>query len=232
MIDYDKLKHAHDLTEKYYEQTKIMTWIKIIVPCISDLIGYQWTTLHDCLLKCEDIDELIAKLEEMTKPEQKYALNSTVYALDGFNGIIELTIVRSYVTGIDTTITIYVTDLGARYAESELYPTREALIEAQVEYWQKLRCQGGGHAYDTDSSICLYCDTKQFSQPPKFEGKVEGFTPETVKVRGVERAVSEFNSCTHERDESKERKLMYTPSEMGWVYVYACKHCKEYYLCD
>jgi len=268
MIDYDKLNYAHDLTEKYYERTKIMTWIKIMISSISDLIGYQWTALHDCLLKCEDIDELIEKLEEMTMPKPKYALNSTAYALANFKAIIELTIVRSYVTGIKETFTIYVTDLGDRYAESDVYPTREALIDAQVEYWQKLRCQDGLHAFCVDADECEYCDMKSPYKTqtvnkitiadrkcPKCDSIMSATagrltedspwiiscsnvkchhieelkTPETVKVRGVERAVSEFDSCTHEHDASKARKLMYTPSEMGWVYAYACKHCGEFF---
>jgi len=225
MVDYDKLNYAHDLTEKYYEQTKTMTWIKIMISSVSDLIGYQWTALHDCLLKCEDIDELIAELEKQTraKPKQKYAVGDVFWYI-GSNGIFNFTITQKHLELIDEEI------FG--WSEDELYPTREALIDAQVEYWQKLRCQGGGHAYDTDSSICLYCDTIKHSQPTvTIKGGTLALSEfDTVKVRGVERAVTEFDSCTHERDESKGRKLMYTPSEMGWVYVYPCKHCGEFFL--
>jgi len=74
--------------------------------------------------------------------------------------------------------------------------TREALIDAQLEYWQSLKF-------------------------PEFEGKVEGFTPETVSVRGVERAVAEFG-CVHETDAG---------GSSGGDYKYKCKHCGDYYLC-
>ena len=192
MVDYDKLNYAHDLTEKYYEQTKTMTWIKIMISSVSDLIGYQWTALHDCLLKCEDIDELIAELEKQTRAKPKYADGSLVWCV--WQGDIH----EFTVAGIewDKTYLDYVyinpilTDKSS-WLESQLYSQRSSLIDAQVEYWQ--------------AQIC-----------PEFEGKVEGFTPETVKVRGVERAVTEFDSCTHERDESKDR-------------VYPCKHCKEFF---
>ena len=259
MIDYDKLNYAHDLTEKYYERTKIMTWIKIMISSVSDLIGYQWTALHDCLLKCEDIDELIAKLEEMTKtkPKQKYAVGDVFWCI-GSNGIFNFTITQKHLELIDEEI----------FDWSDVYPTREALIDAQVEYWQKLRCQDGLHAFCVDADECEYCDMKSPYKTqtvnkitiadrkcPKCDSIMSATagrltedspwiiscsnvkchhieelkTPETVKVRSVERAVSEFDSCTHEHDASKARKLMYTPSEMGWVYAYACKHCGEFF---
>ena len=131
MIDYDKLNYAHDLTEKYYEQTKIMTWIRIIVPSISDLIDYQWTTRSNCLLKCEDIDELIAELEKMTKtkPKQKYAVGDVLWCI-GRNGIFNFTITEKHLELIDEEI--------FDWSEVELYPTREALIDAQVDYLQNL----------------------------------------------------------------------------------------------
>jgi len=68
------------------------------------------------------------------------------------------------------------------------------LNDAQVEYWQSLKC-------------------------PEFEGKVEGFTPETVRVRGVERAVAEFD-CKNESDAGGS----------GGDFKFKCKHCWEFYL--
>ena len=224
MIDYDKLKIAHTIAAKINRGLFTCNFHS------PDFLEFSFTSNDGAHYVMRDIDDAILKLTEMSKPKQKYALNSIVYALDGFNGIIEVKIHHTYITSTHTNMKIYVSTRGAKYAESELYPTREALIEAQIDYWQKLRCQDGLHAYDTDSSICLYCDTKQFSQPPKFEGKVEGFTPETVKVRGIQRAVSEFNSCTHERDENEQLRSLVNAN--GWFILYPCKHCEDYYLCD
>jgi len=230
MIDYDKLKIAHTIA------SKIPGGLFICYFYSPDRLEFSFVSIEHEYYGTKNIDDAILKLTELAKPKPKYAVNSVVYALDGFNGIIEVKIVRSYVTGIDETINIYVTDLGASYAESKLYPTREALIEAQVEHWQKVRCQGGGHDYATDSSICIYCDTIQHSQPT---ATIKGGTLalsefETVKVRGVERAVSEFDSgheaCPHERDENE--RLRSLENACGWTILYPCKHCKEYYLCD
>jgi len=192
MIDYDKLKIAHDLTEKYYEQTKTMTWIKIMISSISDLIVYQWTTRSNCLLKCEDIDELIAELEKMTQPKSKYAFGQSLWFMH------QDTIVNEDLKNFNDGRYYFLFNFRYYHVkESDLYTTRSALIEAKIQYWQTLLCNDDNHAFKVDSGKCIHGDMKA------------SYKPEVVSVRGVERAVTEFD-CEYESNAEGNNK--------------ACKH--------
>lgn len=143
MIDYKKLEYAHQLTEK-------------LPPCMC--VAHHWEghedeyfRLHDNRTEIFDlshgmfedfdsIDELITKLEELTKPEPKYAVGDIVwrYAVD--NEFFECIVIKIY----DIEECQYICrdagdDFEDIYNESYLYPTREALIKAQIAYWEKMK---------------------------------------------------------------------------------------------
>jgi hypothetical protein len=143
MIDYEKLRQAYELTHR-------------LPDCIW--VAHHWTAhedeyfrLHDnrvgvCdsgVLSFEDfesIDDLIAKLRELTKPEPKYAVGDIVwrYAVD--NEFFECIVIKIY----DIEECQYICrdagdDFEDIYNESYLYPTREALIKAQIAYWEKMK---------------------------------------------------------------------------------------------
>jgi len=146
MIDLEKLKHAHDLTAKYYEQKRIMTWVEVIVSCIGNLIEYQWTTSQDCLMTCENIDELISKLEEITTPQPKYFIGQTLWGFRAdyypFLKVIcarILTRPEIILEGVNVeSYNEYIDRHGLHWTEAQLYPDLKSLIKAQIEYWLKL----------------------------------------------------------------------------------------------
>lgn len=107
--------------------------------------------------------------------------------------------------------------------EEEIYCTREALINAQIEYWQSLHCEDGRHEFCDDASgyksICIHCDELELQKnsfSPKFEGEIKGFNNQDDKIEKF---------CKHESDGLVWRK--------GWTesreYHFHCIKCGEFY---
>ena len=158
MIDYEKLKFAHKSAEKLKYDDVSITWHYNMPP----RSGYFVLCFED-----EDnlsheyeyfvIDDLIAKLQELTETQPKYEVGQNVFWLDEragghiFHGVINA-ICRNQ------SDTMYGYDIDhlnyAEYKEmfpmavsssrwqlwddDKLYPTKQALIESQITYWQSL----------------------------------------------------------------------------------------------
>lgn len=176
MIDYDKLRMANELADKLpYESFHFDVW--------HTQDGYFYLLTFEDKdnmtneFESENIDHLIAKLQTLTQPKAKYEdlkyePGNRVWRLNeeyepyGFcikgrgweNEIMYLEISED--------------DGEMWWNESELYPTKLALIEAQIEYWEKMRsrecknevteeCQheSDGCCYidDVAQSKCLKC---------------------------------------------------------------------------
>jgi hypothetical protein len=166
MIDYDKLKIAHELAEKYYNQSGDSIVIEhnccfgcyVNVPC--QMIINQVPHIFNSL------DNLIDKLTELTQPTCKCG-NKVYVARSVCNECIDRA-VRSckprpkYEVGQ----TVWWLEMGAEIhsfkiqhiffnevceweydniPETELYPSREALIDAQIKYWKGLSAITDGH---------------------------------------------------------------------------------------
>jgi len=132
MIDYDKLKIAHELAQEYSNTKQVIT----IAHTFWSDDSASYALLNGTDSDAEEIgdyniDGLISKLEKMTKtkPKQKYAVGDVVWWMDS-KGIYNFTITQKHLELIDEEI--------FDWSEVELYPTREALIDAQVDYLQNL----------------------------------------------------------------------------------------------
>jgi len=130
MIDYDKLKLAHELILKVDEKYAIATH----AACTFDTYYRLYAQNCDWFEDYESIDELIAKLEELTESKPKYKIGDIVWFV---------ILAREWL-GIETEIDAiddnkYHVSYGHWMHENELYPTKAALIEAQIEYWISLR---------------------------------------------------------------------------------------------
>lgn len=123
------------------------------------------------------IDDLIAKLQELTKPKTKYKVGDEVWMTvddEPKSFVIDSVCNSKYY--------LYQYDLGLVY-ESLLYPTKSALIEAQIEYWQKQLCEIGEHDYPNDSYKCIHCRHDwTLGGQPTFEGEVKGFGEEITSA--------------------------------------------------
>ena len=173
MIDYKKLKLAHDLAHE--------TNSAIRHDVASDYrTGMQshcfelYRPSTECLI-C-NLDIIIEKLTELSKKKSKYKVGEKVWIED----------YREYPT---TPLEITLTDESGnayygvgqqdgddhywKVPKEYVYPTRDALVETKIAYWQSLlepsqvnvdKCQhetdGTKHwsaAYDDDVYICLKC---------------------------------------------------------------------------
>ncbi|CZH70961.1 TPA: hypothetical protein I9507_001785 [Legionella pneumophila] len=163
MIDYEKLKEAHELCYKLAKQEKSL--IEINYNHRVDHTGQASDTysLYGVLGGGHkfSLDGLITKLKELTKPKPKYEVGQEVWNLyrpsqEPFNYRIT-EIIENNRYRIQTWK--HKTDHGI-CVENELYPSREALIDAQIEYWKGLK----------QDEIVPIEDMR-----PKFEGEIKGF---------------------------------------------------------
>ncbi len=132
MIDYDKLKQAHDLASERYQQSK---WCRISIDYVGtrNIIEYRlMTSINGDEDWCfTNLDNLIAKLQQLTQPKAKYKVGDKVWLISYCGSVIceweiediDIWSEEKYLFG------------DSWYTESELYPTKSALIEAQIEYW-------------------------------------------------------------------------------------------------
>ena len=131
MIDYDKLKEAH----KYLHHTNL--WLEHEVGSKNSPDGEYWSTIRilqdggDVLYEDSNVDFIIEKLKELTKP--KYKLRQKWWAIGNLGGAFEVEIVG--IMGAD--VDLEYPDGSRRYGGiKELYPSREALIKSQLDYWR------------------------------------------------------------------------------------------------
>lgn len=121
MIDYEKLQIAHEIGEK------------------NDVsIYYAYKYKNGEFIYWVSLDQLHFEMKELNvqqKPQPKYKVGQNVYRLDGAN--------KPRLFNIDK----FKCEFGEYFYrdfddiwwnESQLYPTREALILAQIEYWNSL----------------------------------------------------------------------------------------------
>lgn len=180
MIDYEKLKIAHELAEKLESKYVFRHEIGGIsyVYCILDVSLAQpnWIIFENT-----SIDVLIAKLTELTHPKTKYKVGDTVLFLSSGGCIGE-----GKIGGIDrySDKKYYIT-LEGWCRESELYPTKHALIEAQIEYWLN-------QLKDIEGFSELTGEYTLKTMSPTFEGKIKGFSHSKDKLQKFE--------CEHETD--------------------------------
>lgn len=151
MIDYDKLKEAHDLANE--TECEICYGLRMASGNILHLYG-----IDHLIEKLNDIKDLIVK---PNKP--KYEIGQEVWLLDcdmictaTINGWVDdeyrLKGCKSFDDKWST---------GKDYAlEEQLHSSREDLIDAQLEYWSKLKNEsmqpnnGGSGEFRSTREIC------------------------------------------------------------------------------
>lgn len=183
MIDYEKLRIVHDLANLLCLSS--MHYVAISYN-FNGKLGVRYE-LNVPNFECEysHIDSLIAKLNELTEPEKcnhvyvhiteipecikchlipeeynppkpKYEIGQDVWWLQLGCDICHFK--------IDA---IFFNDVGEweydNVPEKELYPSKEALIEAQIEYWQQLKRECCNHNFVPNptkfiaNKICSEC---------------------------------------------------------------------------
>lgn len=123
MIDYDKLKLVYELCEK-----------------TSIEISYAYKNKDSEFVAWVTLDQLLLELEELSQPEPKY--KTGWYVLDGRIKSTEVLNQTGYVCCDKTAV---------EAVGRTMYTSREELIQAQIEYWKKLKQEHCEH--ESDGSI-------------------------------------------------------------------------------
>lgn len=138
MIDYEKLKLAHELYSKIQDEY----WIGYFWPNYTNsFLGYFRLSKNEST-EFEDfdtIDSLITKLQELTQPKSKYEIGQEVFALKR-RGVVGL--MSGRVKEYDSHDNYYIVFTGSGgywLNEEKIYPSREALIQEQIDYWESLK---------------------------------------------------------------------------------------------
>jgi hypothetical protein len=154
MIDYDKLKVAHELASKIKTH-----YLVHIVGGKHPAEGSEFT-LVDWIPDMQDyvtndMDALIDRLQELTQDiKPKYKVGDEVWHLL-HDEVVKSTIIEDDITSSEL---LYRLESGW-WEEIQIHTSRASLIESQLEYWNKLRyptiaeCQHD-HGYKGSIIIC------------------------------------------------------------------------------
>lgn len=132
MIDYDKLKLAHELCRKLDGH-----WFRIDF-CINIK---EHDRINIFLYQCDanspiifiNIDELINKLQELTHSKNRFAIGQEVWFIDSYDKISCLKI--RAIEGKNPNIRYVVDNNGWSVHETYCYDSKQSLVEDQIKYW-------------------------------------------------------------------------------------------------
>lgn len=156
MIDYKKLKKAHELAQSLSTHFIVHAVGGKYLNSCHEFTLSCWKQDEDT--RCRDLDDLIEKLEVIAAHESKYKVGDAVWRLND-----ECYPERFRVVDIDFAAEeMYLDGNGDWWVEEQLFPSRKALIEAQLDHWKNLLSE------ELEQHVSDYCS-------PPFEGEVKGF---------------------------------------------------------
>jgi hypothetical protein len=248
MIDYEKLKIVCQLAEKLSRKDKWVT-IEIEFTGQNGLENYGLTATNEaCLYFGKKIDELITTLTELTQSKSKYEIGQEVWLID-CDEICTAKIKYhkdndEYVLSDCKTLDGW--DTGGNWKHPDkLYPTKQSLIDSQIEYWNKLKLDfmepkmelkikitdlmwKFTEKYGTKGPNCLYPNCGKI-----LVNVINSCLKEAKKQIGCES--EDGIECQHERDGAiycntiAGYKRMMTHQGNYEDTKYKCKKCGEYY---
>lgn len=135
-IDYEKLKIAHDIIKRnadYYFNASFFD---------GDVIFEIYKRIPDVFSDVtNNVDDLIAKLKELTQheePKPKYEVGQTLWFIDCDHTINSILI--DEIDYCHPDLFYYKDKRGDFISDRDKpYPSREAVIDAQIEYWKCLK---------------------------------------------------------------------------------------------
>lgn len=154
MIDYQKLQEALEIVEKMDAKASVEV---CFYTCGEPKYVFNAPTSDDCFC-VNSVNELVKKLRELTQPEPRYKVGDKVWYFQD-SEINEFTVdgFRQQNNHVEYTIHGHGRGLTWR-KETDLYPSREALIESQIEYWQSMAEENKkyyqGFGYNGGSGKC------------------------------------------------------------------------------
>lgn len=162
MIDYEKLKLAHELATKI-KNFHVVVRTNFIFPGDKDRSTFACYFLdivrqppeHPAIEegKFSDLDDLIAKLRELTQSDPKYKVGDEVWA-EVNKKYLSMQIEEVKIR-VNSQSQWYRTNIGF-CAEEHLYPSKQTLIEAQIKYWQNLQSDIQSNQSEVDIDSCQH----------------------------------------------------------------------------
>ena len=142
MIDYEKLQEAAEIAikdDRYYFTIGFGAYSKGSERL--EITAFDSHTAEEFYF--DDIEGLLQKLKELTTPKPRYKVGQSLWYLDSQNIMSHLTVTKFYYCDEEDT---YCYDNGVEwdscaFQESYLFPSRESLVEHQIQYWQSLKEQ-------------------------------------------------------------------------------------------
>ncbi len=145
MIDYEKLKIAHELAGNLEEHYLLHA----VGPDIHEITLASWNWDPDERFK--DLDKLIYRLKELTQstpeltqPKPKYEIGQEVWIVDTL-GKAALETIDDIDNGCAEK---YFINEERWFREDEIYSSKEALIEAKIKYWSDMLTKKCEHESD------------------------------------------------------------------------------------
>ena len=131
MIDYEKLKLAHELAEKSGRE-----------------IVYAYKNQEDIFVCWVTLEQLFYEMKELTKP--KYKVGDIVW-FEHHKLLIEAKIEERFIEPPDVYSVYPLTSPSIKFTvgESNLYPTKLDVIRANIKHWEELYAEN----YGDDSQI-------------------------------------------------------------------------------
>ena len=208
MIDFEKLKLAYELADKYTKTTGnycvIRTMFNTTIPCSFLLDGDPSIAMYGYT----NLDAIISALQELTKPT-KYKIGQKIW-YKSFDEPAEGVIKAIYdsITFDDIPCYLYSIDGIGEFEEAYLYASEYELISHQFEYWRHLL---EPHLNQFKSNECLhdYEDCDLYDEGGKLSMK-----------RCVKCGKCTKKDCQHEPDENQ---YLSNPNKRR------CRKCKEFY---
>ena len=133
MIDYEKLKAAIEIAQA---SDKYWFSIEFAFSTLSFKIEIILHSIDREPIEIDSLDDLLAKLQELTKPEPKFKAGDVVWYAEDLH--IYNFEVESYSQGKNINGWMY-TGTDDMMSEAYLYASRQELIQAQIDHWQSLK---------------------------------------------------------------------------------------------
>lgn len=218
MIDYKKLELAHQLCQKL-NGVIYADFIMSAYHCEYTISNSKGPIESNPFFITESLDEFIEKLRKFVDvPVAKYKIGQVVHFL------YRNTLHNSEILGYEWSLEkhCYYCEIKSPrlwWYESELYPTKAALIKAQIDHWYGLKSEAILDGYQCGSSTYL-----KFEEP--------SIHSDDVSMQSTE-------ECEHESDDhhydTRKLPMQYGPIDKTWQELLdigchnKCKKCGEFY---
>lgn len=210
MIDYAKLRIAHELAEKY-QSGNAADFILTTHMFFNNKEGRIKFTFRPCELRttwvdCEDIDALITKLTkltELTQPKSKYEIGQQVWLLNNDEDMPQSFVIMEIDLGSDE---LY-SDGECWWVEQQLYPSKASLIEAQLAHWLEMK-QGTIEEGQVGSTGPInLCSPSECQHEYTYSANYTSENSQTVVIKkcikcGVATNLPSLQECQHEPQEN------------------------------